>query len=363
MASTTAAPKAGRRDTSAAAPKAGRRDTSAGRFYQVGDNSYPSVTTILDAIAKPALVEWAATTERAEVIEAAGDMWESLAALGDRRTVSRLAYTEGLKRRLGAGRAWKRLRDEARRIGTEMHDLIHWHLARLVGAPIKQPTTGPEAVLGFQAFARWLEASGYKPVWVEFQVWSDVHGYAGTLDTAGNLLVGGAEVAAVGDWKSSRRIYAEAVMQVSAYLEALREMGHLSPEAGPVWGFVLRLPKREGDEPAVHIITPEQQRAAFKVFLATLQLWRWLRENDAPPQAVVTPEAPVPAAQGEDLPARAYDPAPPALAPTDSTPATRTVDYRVTLVNRGWWICPDCDIANGPTWPECQCGRKRPEAA
>lgn len=346
--------------TATATPKASRCDTRAGRFYQIGESSYPSVTTILDAIAKPALIDWAASTERDEVIEAAGDMWESLAALANRRTVSRFAYTEGLKRRLGAGRAWKRVRDEARRIGTEMHDLIQWHLARMVGAPIKQPTTGPEAVLGWQAFARWLEQSGFQPVWVEFTVWSSRHGYAGTLDAAGRLPYGGCTVAAVGDWKSSRRIYAEAVMQVSAYLEALREMGHLPPEDGPVWGFVLRLPKREGDEPAVHLISPEQQQAAFTVFLAALQLWRWLRDNEKPPEAIIRPASPP--SQGDDLLARIdAGPADPVLAPGDALAPAR--DHRADLVRRGWWICPKCGTANGPRWDDCNCGQKRTEAA
>jgi hypothetical protein len=30
------------------------------RFYQVGENQYPSVTTILGCIGKPALVAWSA---------------------------------------------------------------------------------------------------------------------------------------------------------------------------------------------------------------------------------------------------------------------------------------------------------------
>ena len=322
---------------------AGRRDSDSGRFYTVDGRDYPSVTTILDALSKPALIEWAATVERNEALEAAGDLWDSLAAL-DARRVPRLTYVEGIKRRLGAGRAWKRERDRARRIGTEMHDLIQWHLATMVGAPIAQPTTGPEAVVGYQAFARWLDESRYQPVWVEFQVWSERHGYAGTLDTAGNV----GEVACVGDWKSSKRIYAEAVMQVSAYIEALREMGHLPAEAGPVWGFVLRLPKREGDQAAIRWISPEQQQAALQAFLALLATWRWLRDAEA------APDTPAPTARSLEP----FDPFA-RIEEAEAPPAPRE-DYRLDLVRRGWWICTGCDVANGPGWA-CKCGA-RPNA-
>ena len=39
-------------------------NTPSGRFYQVDDETYPSVTHILSCIGKPALINWAANTER-----------------------------------------------------------------------------------------------------------------------------------------------------------------------------------------------------------------------------------------------------------------------------------------------------------
>lgn len=265
-----------------------RDDTPAGRFYEIeGVGRFPSVTTILDTIAKPALVDWAARTERQAVMEGAADLWDSLrpieAAHAPKTRMSRLAWTETLKRRLGHRHAWKRERDAALKVGREAHDLIDWHLKRTVCVAVKQPQVGPEAVIAYKAFAEWLERSAYEPRWVEFQVWSERHGYAGTLDTAGllPLSVDGGEVGqvvAVGDWKSSKRIFSEAVAQVAAYTEALREMGHLPADRGPVWGFIVRLPKRADDQLEVYMISPELQAQAFEAFLAALTLWRWKNE-------------------------------------------------------------------------------------
>ena len=137
----------------------------------------------------------------------------------------------------------------------------------------------PRQVLtAYTAFRRWHARSGYEPVWTEFPVWSERHGYAGTLDTAGqvhlhapHLGVDGL-VAVVGDWKSSSRLHLEAHMQVAAYAEALREMGHLPADA---WAFVLRLPKRDNDEFEMQLLSPAEQAEALEAFLCVLRIWRW----------------------------------------------------------------------------------------
>jgi len=37
-----------------------RKDSPSGRTYQIGDNEYPSVTSVLSLLSKPALVYWSA---------------------------------------------------------------------------------------------------------------------------------------------------------------------------------------------------------------------------------------------------------------------------------------------------------------
>src|SRR6187397_2612043 len=66
--------------------KTTRTTGTTGRFYDIthADGTtarYPSVTTILSAIAKPALVGWAAKEERLAVTEAAADLYADTASL------------------------------------------------------------------------------------------------------------------------------------------------------------------------------------------------------------------------------------------------------------------------------------------
>ena len=74
------------------------------RFYQVGEDAalLPSVTNILNVIGKPALINWAANTERALVIEAAAALWED-APITTKMT--RLAYIATLTDRIGKTKA------------------------------------------------------------------------------------------------------------------------------------------------------------------------------------------------------------------------------------------------------------------
>ena len=65
-------------------PRVTRTDGRSGRFYDIPNADgttarYPSVTTILGAIAKPALIGWAAKEERLAVTEAAADLYADTA--------------------------------------------------------------------------------------------------------------------------------------------------------------------------------------------------------------------------------------------------------------------------------------------
>jgi hypothetical protein len=61
------------------------------------DEAYDSVTSILSAIGKPALINWAANQERALVMEAAANLHEDLPVGAPR--MSRLAYLATLQTR------------------------------------------------------------------------------------------------------------------------------------------------------------------------------------------------------------------------------------------------------------------------
>jgi hypothetical protein len=99
---------------------------------------------------------------------------------------------------------------------------------------------------GVAGLAGQREASGLGARQV---VWSTTHRFAGTLDFLAEITVPGqaVPVPVVGDIKTGKAVYGEALLQVSAYVAALREMEHAPPG---VWGAVVRLPKTESDPPS-----------------------------------------------------------------------------------------------------------------
>lgn len=288
------------------------------RMYETPEGQrYPSVTTILDVIAKPYLVDWAARVERELVINTVMDYWEQVEAdtgrpltglaqalrlsadrLADRfvtqaeidrfkRAVpSRFAFMNTLRLRLGTSRAHARKSARAKDLGSEAHDLVEWRLKSQLGILTERERPKPkfpEAVVALGKFDAWAAGAGFEPARVEFPVWSNQYGYAGTLDVVGELQHENRKVVAIGDWKTCRtRIYPTACMQVSAYVHALREMGHLPPELGPVWAFVCRLPQTADDNVEVRMVSPEEQVRHFAAFFAATTLSGWQAIFDPP---------------------------------------------------------------------------------
>jgi len=78
----------------------------------------PSVTTILDAIGKPALVSWAARTEREMVMAVAADLFDCAPA---EPRMSKLAFTATLQNRIGKEKAHRKELRKAGRIGARRH--------------------------------------------------------------------------------------------------------------------------------------------------------------------------------------------------------------------------------------------------
>lgn len=242
-----------------------RKDTKSGRFYSVDGVDYPSVTHILSVIGKPALIAWAANTERALVVDAAADLYGDLAACPP---MSRAAYVATLAGRIGKVKAHKREMDKAAEIGTQAHGLIEWNIRRALGQKVgPEPRVGDAAQWAFMAFSDWAGQVGLKPIFIEQTVFSRVHGYAGTMD----LLAEVNGQATLIDFKTSKAVYAEAHLQTAAYREALREMGHIPAD---VPALILRLPKVDTD-PEFEVAPSPPTADLLPTFLAVMVLWRW----------------------------------------------------------------------------------------
>jgi hypothetical protein len=248
------------------------------RFYQTPEGDvYPSVTSILSVIGKPALINWAAKTEREMVIEAAACLWEDVPALS--KKMSRLAYIATLQDRIGKTKAHQKELAKASEIGSQVHGLIEWNLRKELGQTVgPEPVIKEKALWAFMAYEDWRKQAGLQPVAIEQVVWSTQYRYAGTMDVYGRLTIGGEPCYAVLDWKSGKAIYDEALLQNAAYVQALIEMGHAYP---PCYGVIVRLPKIESDPDfEVKWITPDEHAALFKAFLSARALWQWQHDRE-----------------------------------------------------------------------------------
>ena len=283
-----------------------RTDSKQGRFYAIPNDDgtttrMPSVTTILNSIAKPALVPWAAKEERLAVSAAAADLYADLAA---QPHLPQAMYVLALEQRIGQAKAHTKALAKAAEIGSAAHGAIQWALTQQlhgVAAGVAPPL-GDAARLAFHAFQEWARAVALTPLAIEQTVYSRTHVFAGTMDLLATLdaraLLAllerqGAVDASLGDWlrardtvtavidfKTSKALYPESGLQAVAYSRALAEMGH-----GRVDGaLIVRLPKIASD-PGFEVAVVPPARELFPVFLAARQLWAWTYAQEVAYQA------------------------------------------------------------------------------
>src|SRR2546427_1215226 len=181
------------------------------RFYTIQGQQLPSVTTILDIIAKPALGPWYAKEER-RYFEAA--MLEVLSKPGARDPEYVLtAVAEAVSGVKAADRAKHR----AASIGTAMHAGIEWALrTQLREDAGHEPRLPDAAAWAVESWKDWAKSVALEPLAIERTVYCEVCGYAGTLDLYARV----SGVLTILDWKSGKAIYPEAFLQNVAYRHA-----------------------------------------------------------------------------------------------------------------------------------------------
>jgi PD-(D/E)XK nuclease superfamily len=246
-----------------------RRQTKAGRFYSIPDvGMLPSVTTILQCIGKPALVNWAAKVEREMVIAVSTDLY--MEPREKKLTPSQWAMN--LTNRLGTTKASQKELTRAGDIGTEVHALVEWTIrTELMQKAGPSPKIRDAAQWAFMAWEDWKRSVHLKPIAVEQVVYSTKYGYAGTLD----LLAEVNGVLTVIDWKTGKAVYSEAHLQNAAYRQAIREMGHGDPKQG----IVVRLPKNTED-PEFQAVIADDETSSFETFKHVQQLWKWTQVKE-----------------------------------------------------------------------------------
>ncbi len=172
------------------------------RIYEIDGVEYPSVTSLIGTLSKgDQLLTWASKQALDYVANNMGGGMPLEKIFENAKTNHLIVL------------------DEAASIGSEIHALIEknikgqWFDYRTIQRP--------EVKKAFFGYLDWKKAHRVRFVTTEKTVVSKIHGFAGTLDTVlefeGHLYVT--------DWKSSNSIYDTFGLQLSAYREALREMG------------------------------------------------------------------------------------------------------------------------------------------
>ena len=171
-----------------------RRNHGRGHSYRLDGHKVPGVTTILNALPKPALTKWAAE----KAADHAVNHWDELAAL---------PVSERHKRIL-----WAHREDVSAAMarGTRIHALGD-KLAHGEDVKVPDDLVGP-----VEAYARFLDYWQIEPHASETPIASTRYRYGGTADLWGSIGRLGVSSALI-DLKSGRGLYDETALQLAGY--------------------------------------------------------------------------------------------------------------------------------------------------
>jgi hypothetical protein len=242
-------------------------DWTRDRFYTIEGHQLPSVTTILDVIAKPALGPWYAKQERRHFEMAMLEVLSKPGARDPDYVLSAVvAAVSGVK-------AADREKQRARTIGTAIHAGIEWQLrARLGEDAGPEPVLPDPAAWAVESWKDWAKSIALEPLAIERTVYCEACGYAGTLDLYARV----ERVPTILDWKNGKAIYPEAFLQNVAYRHAAARQGMPSAQ-----GLIVRVPKLL-DDPTWEVMAVPAT-LILEDFLAAARLWRWQRQMEGKP--------------------------------------------------------------------------------
>ena len=213
------------------------------------EGEFPSVTTVCNRQAKPALVPWAERT----VAEFAVDHRNEWVGLERKEAVKMLRD------------ATSRVRDRSLSLGHAVHEALD-QSTEWVDAEIA-PYVG--------AARQALDDLRIEPLLSEVVVYNATYSYAGTCDLVGRSLDDGAAVLV--DWKTGKALYDAVALQLTAYARAEWWADHQDgewvaqpwPEISTAWAILLHA---DGSYKARRIPVEDRRWRTF-VALRTLQVW------------------------------------------------------------------------------------------
>ncbi len=221
----------------------------------------PGVTSVLNMLPKPFLRYWAAKVVAESAVENIGEVVGI--AMRDKR-----AAIDFLKRSPDRDTA------QAADAGTDVHELFE-RMARGETLGRVHPT-----LLPYVDIFRGFEAQ-FQPEFLHLEetVWSETHGYAGSLDFIARIKDPDTKdvLTVVGDWKTTRSgVHAEVAIQETAYAKAdyiIRPDGSQVEIPALDTGIVVHA-RPEGGAVVPALINDR----LFEIFLALKEVWEWDRE-------------------------------------------------------------------------------------
>lgn len=220
--------------------------------YKVNGTPTVGVTSVLSTLAKPALIPWA-------VNETIGYLKENLRP--------GVAYDEiQIKDMLDeAKKAHRTKKEKAGDFGT----IVHAWLEDYIKGKNPETPVNPEIKQATEAFVSWVLKNKVKFTSSEKVVYSRRYNYAGTCDFT--CEIDGKRY--VGDIKTSKAIYNEYLLQVSAYRYALQEE---MPDVTYDGMLIIRVPKDEKDSIEIKHFNDYQDNA--RAFIRLLEVYNQLQK-------------------------------------------------------------------------------------
>ena len=213
----------------------------AGHKYSVNGQEVPGVTTALQVINKPALIQWGINLALSYVSEniKAGEKYDEIKL----KEVLQAAKT-----------AHRKKKEQAADFGTMVHEWIESYIK----GKNPKPLVNELLQQACNTFVTWADQNNVKFTSSEKIIYSKKHNYAGTCDFT--CEINGKKY--VGDIKTSTGIYDEYALQTSAYRLALEE------ETGEKYDgmIIVRVPKIEDDKVEIAYINNYEKNARAFLF-------------------------------------------------------------------------------------------------
>lgn len=217
------------------------------------------VTSVINLLDKPALLQWAANEAANHVAELWNPDQEYSKAQID-AIIQDARY------------AHRNKKDEAAGWGTHAHAIIEKFLKEGYWPEDHEWESIPfEVANSLALFSEWWTAAGLEVVEVEKYVFDLAFHYGGTADLIARDKTGALWLI---DWKTGKGIYGSMIIQLAAYYNALSKAGHKMAGAK-----IVQIGKYDG-APQFFEPTLDRLREAWKTFASLSIMYDFVKKND-----------------------------------------------------------------------------------